>query len=319
MAYTTRFLSEQQMRVDKFLSQNLTEFSRNTIKKSILEGRLYINNIQILDPDFLLQQGHEIKFDIQSAPLRNINLCTPKAMHLDLIYEDEHLLVVNKAAGVTVHPGAGNYDDTLVNGLIAYLNDNISSVGIEQQRPGIVHRLDRDTTGLLLVAKDDITHAKLSKAIALRQVERKYWALVYGVMEPLSGTIELNMGRCKSNRLKMAVLSKPDGRLSITHYKTLHRYYDDSFSLVECTLQTGRTHQIRLHMAHKKHPIVGDQTYGKSYNHNLSRVPLKHAEKLRNFSRQALHAKHLTFIHPIIGNEITLEAPIPEDFEALLS
>jgi 23S rRNA pseudouridine1911/1915/1917 synthase len=238
---------------------------------------------------------------------------------LDIVYEDKDLLVINKAAGMVVHPAAGNHDGTLVNALLAHCGSSLSGIG-GVKRPGIVHRLDKETSGLMVVAKNDAAHHGLSEQLSSRTLKRVYQAIVWGVPSPRKGRIETNIGRSKTNRQKMAVLAS-GGKEAVTDYAVLENFALTA-SLVECRLQTGRTHQIRVHMAHIKHWLVGDPVYGRSAVRkflNLQKTDEKTAAALLSFPRQALHAARLEFIHPIGKNKVSLAAELPEDMKKLLA
>jgi 23S rRNA pseudouridine1911/1915/1917 synthase len=314
---TFKFLvecNEQGCRLDKFLATKLTDFSRTKIKKLIESKNFYLNNILFFDCSYALKENDELTIHLpMSEEEHNLK---PYEIELKIIYEDDYLIVIDKPAGLTVHPGAGNFHDTLVNALVHKYGAKLSQLG-GNTRPGIVHRLDKDTSGLMVVAKDDVTHAKLSKLLADRKIKRTYWAIVYGVLTPLYGKIETNIARSRSDRTKMMVV-REGGRVAITMHKVLKEYGNGAISLVECELQTGRTHQIRVHLTHKKHPIVGDQTYGIGLNHNLNVFAEDLKKLIRSFPRQALHAKKLEFIHPITQEEISLISELPNDIANLM-
>jgi 23S rRNA pseudouridine1911/1915/1917 synthase len=242
----------------------------------------------------------------------------PQKIDIDIVYEDKDLLVINKAPNMVVHPAAGNHDGTLVNALLAYCGDQLSGIG-GVKRPGIVHRLDKETSGLMVVAKNDAAHHGLSEQLASRKLKRVYQAIVWGVPSPASGKISTQIGRSKTNRKKMAVLDA-GGKEAVTDYKKLENFGLIA-SLVECRLQTGRTHQIRVHMAHIGHWLVGDPVYGRSSIEKflrLNKVDEALSRALLDFPRQALHAAALEFIHPISENRISLKAELPEDMQNLL-
>jgi 23S rRNA pseudouridine1911/1915/1917 synthase len=232
----------------------------------------------------------------------------PQAMELDIVYEDADVIVLDKQAGLVVHPAPGNRDHTLVNALLAHCGKSLSGIG-GVARPGIVHRLDKDTSGLMVVAKNDAAHQALSRQFADRSLSRTYHALVWGVPVPSAGSIDAPIGRSARDRKKMAVTGK--GKNALTHYKVLKNF--GIVSLVECKLATGRTHQIRVHMAHIKHPVVGDPTYGKSRGLTKS-IP----EALKNFPRQALHAIEIRFIHPRTGKLRKFSSKLPKDMARLI-
>ncbi len=243
-----------------------------------------------------------------------------EAIDLDVAYEDADLLVIDKPAGLVVHPGAGNESGTLVNALIAHCGDSLSGIG-GVKRPGIVHRLDKDTSGLLVVAKTDRAHKGLSEQFAAHghdgRLERSYLALVWGVPEKRKGTINVSLARSSANRTKIAPSQSAAARSAITHYEVLQSFA--VVSLIRCTLETGRTHQIRVHMAHIGHPVMGDQTYGSGFKSAVTKLPEPAREALKTLNRQALHATTLGFEHPATGRNIRLESALPFDIERLLA
>lgn len=288
---------EALIRIDTFISSKIEELSRSQIQKLIEEHRIFVNQ-------------KEVKSNYKTKSLDEITIRIPEPVKLDLvpenidieiIYEDEDLAVVNKPQGMVVHPAAGNYSGTLVNALLARCSSLSSINGVI--RPGIVHRIDKDTSGVLVVAKNDNAHRKLSEQIKNHTVKRAYTALVEGIIKEDNGTINKPIGRHPIERKKMAILSK-NGREAITHFQVLERFKD--FTLIEARLETGRTHQIRVHMASIGHPLVGDPVYG----HKKQRF------KLRG---QALHAKTLGFIHPRTEEYMEFSAPLPEYFENLIN
>ncbi len=310
----TASLSDIGLRIDKFLSLQLPKFSRSKLQGLIKNNALTLNGQPWRDCSYAVKEGDmcHLAIDI-TAPAVHI---TPKHIDFNVAYEDEYILVVNKPAGLTVHPGAGNHNDTLVNALVAYCGNNLAK-GVSNFRPGLVHRLDRDTTGLLLVAKNDEVHYQLSMALAQREIKRQYLALVYGRVHMHSGIIETLLDRSPVDRTKM-VVSQHSGRQAITHYQVEQRY-QEPLTLLRLQLQTGRTHQIRVHLTHKKHPIVGDQLYGRHLNFNLTGCSEKAKLALRKFRRQVLHAESLEFIHPVSAEQISVHAPPPEDMQHLLA
>lgn len=306
------------LRLDKVLATMSSEdISRERIKKSIAEGGLFLNGKSFNNASYKVKTGDEIICNlINSAVPCNIDA---ENIPLDIVYEDNDLLVINKPAGMVVHPGAGNYSGTLVNALLYHFGDDLSSVG-GSERPGIVHRLDKDTSGLMMVAKHDKAHTVLSKALQNRDISRIYVALLIGVITPPIGKIETMIGRSKSDGKKMSVLFN-GGRKAITHYKIL-KNINGFFSLVECSLETGRTHQIRVHMAHINHNIIGDPVYGAQKTAVISAAKKAgFTDEMRNayvnFPRQALHAAKLSFIHPFTGEKMSFEAKVPEDISSL--
>jgi 23S rRNA pseudouridine1911/1915/1917 synthase len=239
-----------------------------------------------------------------------------QAMDLDVRYEDEHLIVIDKPPGLVVHPAAGNPDRTLVNALIAHCGDSLSGIGGER-RPGIVHRLDKDTSGVMLAAKTDEAHKALSEQFAERRVERAYWALVWGVPGMPQGRIEGNIGRSHRNRKKMAVVTR-GGKPAATRYKLLERY-GNTASLLECRLESGRTHQIRVHLAHLGHPVIGDPLYGRVTKARLAALPSAARQAIDGMGRQALHAYLIGFEHPRFKKHVRIESNVPNDINLLLT
>lgn len=301
-------------RIDQALTI-LTDLTRNRIKTLINERNVLVNN-NVVKPSYKLSEDDTITLHI--PPSQSTDM-TPADIALDIIFEDEDLLVINKPAGLVVHPGIQNYQNTLANACLHYLGENLSSIG-GIERPGIVHRLDKDTSGLIMIAKNDIAHNELSKQLADKTAIRKYLALVWGVPKPLKGTINKNIGRAANDRTKMqAYRNQEIGKNAITHYEVIEVLGEHNLSLVTCRLETGRTHQIRVHMSDCGHSIFGDQTYG-SHKQKLQRY-LKHLgdnQYLQQFHRQALHAAELTFIHPRTQELMTFTSELPEDFSGLL-
>jgi 23S rRNA pseudouridine1911/1915/1917 synthase len=300
-------------RLDKFLAQSLDRISRSKIKKIIEQDGVDVNNKKISDCSYLIKSGDVIKIAVIESKNQSIQ---GKAIPFAVVYEDEYLLVVNKPSGLTVHPGAGNYDHTLVNALIDYCGDDLSNIAGDA-RPGIVHRLDKDTSGLMIVAKNNTAHAKLSEQLANREISRTYHTLIYGILLPPWGTIKTQVRKSKTNPKKMSILYE-GGKTAITHYKALNTF-KEQVTLLECKLETGRTHQIRLHLEYKKHPIIGDQTYGKGLNFPLNNFSDETRDLIKAFPRQALHAVRIAFVHPITEDMMEFNCEYPEDFKALLN
>ena len=283
-------------RLDSYIVDKIQELSRTTVKRLIDEEKILVNGKK-QKSSYKPEQGDSISIDIPEAheiELEAQNIPVP------VIYEDNDIIVVNKPKGMVVHPANGNPDGTLVNAILAMCKDSLSGIGGEI-RPGIVHRLDKDTSGLLIVAKNDEAHIKMSKQIQDRQVTKKYIALVKGVISENEATIDLPIGRSTKDRKKMAVDAK--GKNAITHFKVLKRY--NNYTLLELKIDTGRTHQIRVHMSYIGHPVVGDSVYSNGKNEF-------------GVEGQMLHARYLEFKHPITGEELKLEAPIPNYFEDVL-
>lgn len=304
-------------RLDKALSSFCPDISRARLQSLIKGGQVSVNGIAETKASEKIDQGDRLRVVISPA-----QEASPQAQNitLDIVYEDDHMLVINKPVGLVVHPGAGNYDGTLVNALLHHCGDSLSGIG-GVIRPGIVHRLDKDTSGLMVVAKNDKAHQGLSDQLADRSLSRVYLALVLGVPMPPSGTVDKPIGRDPRNRQKMAILAK-NSREAQTHYKVKTNYHD-AVSLLECRLQTGRTHQIRVHMGHIKLPLVGDPMYGPQPT--ALRAALKKADYDANdietiiaFDRQALHAAEISYIHPVTEERMNFEMPPPDDFIKLL-
>ena len=303
------------IRIDKFLQFHLKKISRTKLQKLVKEGFVKINNKIINETSRKIQTKDEIEI---SFPLPKETHIKPNKMPLDILYEDKDVIVINKSPGLVVHPGVGNYKKTLVNGLLFHYKNNLSEIG-GKLRPGIVHRIDKDTSGVIVVAKNDFAHINLSKQFSEHSIKRTYETVIWGSLRPLSGKISENISRSLKNRQLMTV-TKSKGKKAITNYKTLKVFKNlnlPKISLVECKLETGRTHQIRVHMNFKGNPIVGDKSYGKS-KIKFKKID-KNAEKnIKNFNRQALHAKSLGFIHPGTKKEVFFEASRPEDFDTLI-
>lgn len=292
-------------RLDQVLAQLFPEHSRSRLQEWIEKGFVKINNEVKRGKDKV--KGSE-KIEI-SAKLEKVSPWNAEALPLDIIFEDDDLLVINKPTDFVVHPAAGHVAGTLVNALLHYA-PKLS----ELPRAGIVHRLDKDTTGLLVVAKTIFAHTKLGTALQQREIERIYEAIVQGVM-PSGGTLNAWLSRHPYDRKKRAVVEPGRGKEAITHYRVLQKYR--AHSLLQLKLETGRTHQIRVHMAHINYPILGDRTYGGRLRLPPNAKP-DFLQKLREFPRQALHAKRLSLIHPRTGETMSFESPLPEDMQALI-
>ena len=302
-------------RIDKFLQSVLKDLSRTRIQNLIYDGQIKLNNIIVINPSKKIKKKDSIKVDF---PPPKETLIKPNKIPMDVIYDDDDIIIINKFPGVVVHPGAGNYEKTIVNGLLFKYKDKLSSIG-GKLRPGIVHRIDKDTSGIIVVAKNDYAHIHLSKQFSAHTIKRKYEALVWGYLKPINGKIVENISRSSRNRQLMTV-SKNKGKKSITNYKTIKIFQNadlPKISLIECILETGRTHQIRVHMNFKGNPIIGDKSYGK-FKKKFKKIDLGIENKINSFNRQALHAKYLGFIHPRTEKEIFFEAKRPKDFEMLV-
>jgi 23S rRNA pseudouridine1911/1915/1917 synthase len=306
-------------RLDKLLATSLPEISRSRLKALIESGQVTMvrggAKAAVTEAAFKVKQDDEIRVEIP-APVAA--LPEGQDIPLTIVYEDEHLIIIDKPAGMVVHPAAGNLDGTLVNALIAHCGESLSGIG-GVKRPGIVHRIDKDTSGLLVVAKSDAAHTGLSAQFAAHNLERVYKALVWGNPTPPVGRIEGNIGRSSANRKKMAIV-KSGGKHAVTHYRVLKRFGPEKApyaSLIECRLETGRTHQIRVHMTELGHPLVGDQTYG-SQARRSRHLPDEAKAALQNFTRQALHASVIGFEHPVTHQFLKFESQIPPDIEQLV-
>ena len=318
MNKTITFLAkdlEKKIRLDKFLTKNLKSLSRSQIKKIIVSKNIKINKKQIIASSEKIKENDLIEVNM---PEKKTNYIKPKKINLDIIYEDEDIIVINKNSGLIVHPGAGNKDETLVNGLLYLYKNNLSNLNGEF-RPGIVHRIDKDTSGIIVVAKNNHAHALLSEQFSKHTISRKYVALVWGVIRPLNGKISTLISRSKKNRQLMSVSDRL-GKKAVTNYKTIKTFSSKEIpkiSLVECILETGRTHQIRVHLEYKGNPLVGDKKYGKKKT-KFKKINKKFNEILSSFSRQALHAKSLGFIHPTKKKFVNFDSRLPNDFKKML-
>lgn len=302
-------------RLDKYIASLLDDTSRTKVQKAIEEGYVTVNE-KAEKSSYNVEPGDCIKVKI---PKPKEPEAIPEQMPLDIVYEDEDLLLVNKRAGTVVHPAKGNWTGTLVNGLLWHV-DSLSGQDEDTLRPGIVHRLDKDTSGLLVVAKNDKTHEVLSSYFKEKDIERTYWAIIWGIPEKESGTITGNIGRDPHHRKRMAVRPEGQGKRAVTHYRVLE--YFDHLSLVEVTLETGRTHQIRVHFAHEKHWVFGDRQYGGDsvrYGANTGTRRQMFNNLFANLKRQCLHAKTLGFEHPTSGEPVIFDSELPGDFQQVLA
>lgn len=285
-------------RIDKMLSEYFADYSRSFLKKLFDDGLITVNS-ESVKPSYKVKSADMI--DISVPDPVNIDIA-PENIPLDIIYEDDDIILVNKPKGMVVHPAPGHYGGTLVNGLMYHFGDSLSGINGEF-RPGIVHRIDMDTTGVLVVCKNDSAHRSLSEQLHEHSITRKYYAIVHGNIQQNEGTVDAPIGRSPKDRKKMAVNTR-NGRRAVTHYRVLERF-GGRYTYIECQLETGRTHQIRVHMASIGHPILGDDVYG----------PKKCPFKLQG---QTLHAGVLGFIHPSTGEYIEFKADLPEYFKELL-
>ncbi|HEX3536054.1 MAG TPA: RluA family pseudouridine synthase [Stellaceae bacterium] len=304
--------AEAGLRLDRALQQRLPELSRTRLKQLILSGQIRQDGKVSRDPAQRVRCGQNFAVTL---PPPDEPVPAAQAMALDIRFEDAHLLVLDKPAGLVIHPAPGNPDGTLVNALLAHCGSSLAGIG-GVRRPGIVHRLDKDTSGLLVVAKTEAAHRALSSDFAARRIERAYAALVWGVPVPASGEIAGNIGRSPHNRKKMAVVAAERGKPAATRYRVERRFADRA-ALLECRLLTGRTHQIRVHLAHSGHPLIGDPVYGTRAGRTIARSgPAGNA--VFAFPRQALHAGLLGFVHPATGENLRFESPLPADLVGLL-
>lgn len=285
-------------RIDKFLSTAVEGKSRAFIQGIIDEKKVEVNN-KVVKSNYKIKSNDLIEVIMPDPVELNVE---PEEMDLDIVHEDEDLIIINKSKGVVVHPAPGNYTGTLVNGILHHCTDLSGINGVI--RPGIVHRIDKDTSGILVIAKNDEAHNALAKQFKEHSIKREYYALVEGRFSNENGTIDKPLGRDKKERIKMAI--KEDGKRAVTHYEVLEQY-NKGIALVKCTLETGRTHQIRVHMASIGHPLVGDLVYGYK------------RQKFNNIEGQALHAKTLGFIHPKTNKYVEFTSILPAYFEELLN
>ena len=306
---------EKAQRVDQFLSNKEKDLSRTRIKNLILNKKLKINKKTITDPSKKICADDLINLEIPEPKKTSLKKYNFK---LDIVYEDKDLLIVNKPSGISMHPGAGDYDKTLVNALMHYDSKNLSNIG-DELRPGIVHRIDKDTSGLVVIAKNNISHEKLSKQFSEHSIKRIYQTLIWGKLRPQVGKIHTLITRSSKNRQLMEVgLTK--GKKAITNYKTLEIFENEkipTFSFMECKLETGRTHQIRVHMSHKGNNILGDKKYKKKYK-KIKNINLDLERVVKNLERQFLHAKILGFIHPSSKEYLEFSSNLPKELDRIL-
>ena len=306
---------DNNLRVDVFVNKKENTLSRTRVKNLILKGKLKLNGKVINNPSHKVLKEDKINLEIpepKKASLKSFDF------KLNIIYEDDDLLVINKPAGIIMHPGAGNYDKTIVNALMHYCRGNLSNIG-DELRPGIVHRIDKDTSGLVVIAKNNETHENLSKQFNKHTINRIYQLMIWGKLRPQSGKIETLITRSSRNRQLMEVgITK--GRKAITNYKTLEIFENNktpTLSLVECKLETGRTHQIRVHMSYKGNNILGDNKYKKKFK-KLKNIDINLEKSLYKLNRQFLHAKTLGFTHPKSDKELEFSSILPQDLEHIL-
>ncbi len=304
--------AEKGQRMDKFLAANVAGVSRSQIQRLIALGCLSCDDEVIVDNSFKVRAG-----DVYQLEIPEPDEAVPQAedIPLDVVYEDDDLIVVNKPAGMTVHPAPGAYSGTLVNALLFHCRGGLSGIG-GVKRPGIVHRIDKDTSGLIVAAKNDLAHRGLCEQFFVHSIERTYFAVVYGLPNPLQGRIEANIGRSPYDRKKMAVV-QTGGKTAATNYKTVQNF-NGSAALVQCNLETGRTHQIRVHMASIGCNLIGDKLYEKSKKTSLKFSSAGQKAYVNAFPRQALHATTLGFVHPRSGERLCFSSEFPADFAELI-
>ena len=298
-------------RIDKYIASKIEELSRSQVQRLIDEGNVFVDEEIITDKDFKTRVG-----DVYQIILPNPEEAKPIAqdIKLDILYEDKDLIVVNKPYGMTVHPGAGINTGTLVNALLYHCKDSLSGIG-GVARPGIVHRIDKNTSGILVVAKNDVAHRGLAEQFFNHSIERTYFAVVYGVPSPVKGTIEGNIARSYYDRKKMAIVQN-GGKSAITHYEVVENYKNVA-SLVKCNLETGRTHQIRVHLSSIGCHLIGDDIYEKPKKSSIN-LPNEEKKYVNTFKRQALHAYSLGFIHPITKEYLSFKTELPSDMLELI-
>ncbi|KEZ18611.1 Pseudouridine synthase [Sphingobium yanoikuyae] len=294
------------LRLDRALAELLPDLSRERIKALIVEGQI-VSGGRSLNPSMKVAVGQDYSISLPAPVALD---AVAQDIPLDIVHEDADLIVVDKPAGLVVHPAAGNLDGTLVNALLHHCDGQLSGIG-GVARPGIVHRIDKDTSGLLVVAKSDKAHEGLARQFKDHSIDRLYAAIVYGIPTPGSGTVDAWIGRSDADRKKMAVHREGRGKHAVTHYRVMERLR--GAAMVECRLETGRTHQVRVHMAHLGHPLIGDPVYGRD------RKGFKSILETLGFKRQALHAKRLGFIHPVTEEPLAFDSPLPADMQELLS
>jgi len=303
-------------RIDVFLSEKIDHLTRSNIKKIIESNNVKINKKIADSSSKKVKVNDEVIIELL---IKNSDKLLPNKIKLDIRFEDKDILIINKPKGMVVHPGAGNYKNTLANALIYKYKNKLSNINGEL-RPGIVHRIDKETSGLLVIAKNNLSHSKLGKQFSDHSIKRKYLCLVWGVVRPLQGRIETLISRNKKNRQLMMV-SDFNGKKAITNYKTIKVFNIKDIpkiSLIECELETGRTHQIRVHMKHKGSSLLGDNQYGKK-NPRFKKINESFFKILSDLSGQVLHAKSLGFIHPSTNKWVNFESKLPSDFKKLLN
>ena len=308
-------IDKNTQRVDVFINNKEKSLSRTRIKNLILKRKLKLNNQILISPSKKVSTGDQLSLEIPEPKLASLK---PYKLKLDIIYEDKNILIINKPAGIVIHPGAGNYDNTIVNALMNHCGESLSNIG-DELRPGIVHRIDKDTSGLIVIAKNNFSHENLSIQFNKHSIKRVYKLLIWGKLRPRTGTIKTLIKRSTKNRQLMEVGSTK-GKIAITNYKTLEVFENNktpTLSLVECKLETGRTHQIRVHMSYKGNNILGDKKYKKKFK-KFKNIDSKLQNLLLKLDRQFLHAKTLGFIHPTNRKEMEFSSFLPQELEIVL-
>jgi 23S rRNA pseudouridine1911/1915/1917 synthase len=306
---------ENNQRVDTFIKNKEKSLSRTRIKNLILKKNLKLNSQILISPSKKVSTGDQLSLKIPEPKLASIK---PYNFKLNIIYEDKDILIINKPAGIVIHPGAGNYDNTIVNALMNYCGGNLSNIG-DELRPGIVHRIDKDTSGLIVIAKNNFTHENLSIQFNKHSIKRVYQLLIWGKLRPRTGTIKTLIKRSTKNRQLMEV-GTTKGKIAITNYKTLEVFENNktpTLSLVECKLETGRTHQIRVHMSYKGNNILGDKKYKKKFK-KFKNIDPELEKLILNLDRQYLHAKTLGFTHPVNEKVVEFSSFLPQELENIL-
>ena len=310
--HVTAGAAEAGLRLDRLLAAHLGELSRSRVKRLVEAGQVRAGGATISDPSHRVKPGQTFSVTLP-APVADRP--EAQALALDIRFEDEHVIVVDKPAGLVVHPAPGNPDRTLVNALLAHCGDSLAGIG-GVKRPGIVHRLDKDTSGLMVVAKSELAHARLSADFAAHRIERTYQAVVWGIPAPSTGEIDAPVGRNPHQRHKMAVVHR-GGKAALTRYRVLRRFAGVA-ALIECRLATGRTHQIRVHLSARGHPLIGDRTYGGAGASRLGSGAVAARAAVVALGRQALHANVIGFRHPATDEQLRFESPLPLDIRRLI-
>ena len=302
------------IRLDKFIATSLPEISRSMAQKLIAGNNIRKGEMLISDCAYKVKEGD---IYVVNIPTPTESEMLPADIPLKIIYEDDEFLVIDKPAGLTVHPGAGNHDDTMANALLAHCGRSLSGIG-GVMRPGIVHRLDKDTSGLIMAAKTDLAHRSLTRQIADRTLKRTYLAVCWGIPKPLQGRVDANIGRSTQNRKKMAVVAS-GGKTAATNYEVIEILGGGIASIVECRLETGRTHQIRVHMMHIGNPLVGDQAYCGKRGGTIKTLSDEAKSYLKEFKRQALHSYKVGLMHPLNMQEMAFNSDLPTDIAKLVT